>query len=341
MLDLSNVQETDATTAESAEPSPSPYLNDIPLSLAVSAHNGTSFAPERRGDAERNGYAQTLTQDLEMLRAQAIKGGTLHLLDAEFARYRAGYRERVTAYLSAKSRCISWMITGPSNFPAARAQKRSRTADRRLSELVDFRKRALDAITRTLRPELAPIKTSDANALDRLQAELAQLEALQTRMKAINAAHKKFKKTPESLDKSELSESDKKIVREYVPPYSWEPHPFAPYQLSNNNANVRRVKERIAAVSQLREKAEQGDTEETVGACRIVQAFGGNRVRVYFPGKPSEAIRSDLKSHGFRWSPREGAWQRHLSSGAIEHAQRICRLLAVSAASSGAEGSAS
>lgn len=35
---------------------------------------------------------------------------------------------------------------------------------------------------------------------------------------------------------------------------------------------------------------------------------------IVFDGKPDEAIRSTLKSNGFRWAPSQGAWQRQLTS---------------------------
>ena len=64
-------------------------------------------------------------------------------------------------------------------------------------------------------------------------------------MKAVNAAHARFLKNPESLDKADLSETAKKMIRDYVAEYSWEKHPYAPFQLSNNNAEIRRLRERV------------------------------------------------------------------------------------------------
>jgi hypothetical protein len=137
-------------------------------------------------------------------------------------------------------------------------------------------------------------------------------------MKAINAAHKAFMKTPESLDRSTLSEADKTKVRNYKPAYSWEPHPYPPYSMTNNNANIRRIKARIETLGQVSSSADQDDREHDCGAYRVVECFADNRVRVFFPGKPSDAVRSVLKRNGFRWSPDAGAWQRMLSGGIVE-----------------------
>jgi hypothetical protein len=66
------------------------FENDIPESFARAAHRGASFAPERRAAQERSSYAQTLRQDYENFHQRATLGGTLHLLEEEFGRYREG-----------------------------------------------------------------------------------------------------------------------------------------------------------------------------------------------------------------------------------------------------------
>ena len=42
---------------------------------------------------------------------------------------------------------------------------------------------------------------------------------------------------------------------------------------------------------------------------QIVTNEDVNRVQILFDEKPDEAIRSKLKTYGFRWSPKERAWQ--------------------------------
>ena len=48
-----------------------------------------------------------------------------------------------------------------------------------------------------------------------------------------------------------------------------------------------------------------------------------NRLRIYFDEKPDEAVRLELKSNGFKWSPKAGAWQRQLTANAFHAADRI------------------
>lgn len=299
------------------------FSQDIPLSLAISAHNGISFTPEKRGEARVKEYAITLETDYNALFSQASEGGTLELLDAEFARYREGYAKRYRAFLNSKSRIVSWMIAGPSNFPSGRMQKRNEIADRRLNEVFEFRTRALKAINKVLRPDLAPIMSGDSDAVVRLEDELRQAEERQAQMKAINAAHKNFLKNPASLDKSGLSESAKDIVRFYVPAYSWEQHPMAPYQLTNNSANIRRMKDRLEHLK--RAKATPDKTIEAANGLTIEDSPADNRVRLFFPGKPDADVRSELKSNGFRWAPTLGCWQAYRNNRSIELARKMMK----------------
>lgn len=48
-----------------------------------------------------------------------------------------------------------------------------------------------------------------------------------------------------------------------------------------------------------------------------------NRLQIFFEGKPDAAVRDELKSNGFRWSPKAGAWQRQLNDTTIRVADRI------------------
>lgn len=295
------------------------FKHEISADLAVRAFNGTSFNPERRGESIRNDYAQTMQAAYETLRKHAEKGGTLDMLESEFSRFKSGYRARTEKWLHTHSRCISSMIAGPSNFPVRRAQKLNDVEHKRLTELVEFGQRGLSAAIRNLRPDLRPIMAGDADAIARLEEKIVALRTRQDRMKAINAAHKAFKKDPKTLEESSLSQQDKDLIRRYVPAYSWEPHPFAPFELSNNNATIRTAEKRLEALQVA--KATPEKQIECASGLRVEDCPADNRVRLFFPDKPDAGVRDKLKSNGFRWSPSIGAWQAYRNGRAMELAQ--------------------
>jgi hypothetical protein len=295
--------------------------SDIPLELARRAHSGTSFSPERRADQERSSYANTLAGDYASLSEYATSDDKRATLDEEFRRYRAGYRARYLAYLGARSRCMSTMITGGSNFPVERQRRRNAHADKKTDELLSFRTRALAAIRKALCPELRPIMAGDADATHRLAEKITKAKALQSTMRAANNAIRKHARSGETAQVTALvalgiSEHN---ARELLKPDFMGRIGFAPYQLTNNNANIRRMESRLGAVSVSQATPA---TEEHGQAARLEDCPAENRVRLFFPGKPSAEVRSRLKRVGFRWTPSIGCWQAYRNTAALSAARR-------------------
>jgi len=282
--------------------------NLISPSVARAAHVGTSHTPERRGEQERDNFAATLTTDFEALAKYATTAEKVATLEAEFRLYRANLASRYSSYLAARAGLMSTMITGPSSFPHARNAKRGVAADRRLAEFYAFRERALDAIRKALRPELRPIMAGDADAATRLREKIDRLEAKQGLWRAINKAHQNFQRRPASLDAADLPEPVKKLIREYEPPYSWEPHPIAPHQLSNLAKEIQRCRKRLAQVD-----AQQAEPAAEVEGdrARLEDSPSDNRVRLFFPGKPDDGVRQRLRAAAFLWTPTLGCWQAY------------------------------
>jgi hypothetical protein len=224
------------------------FDSDIPLDLATSAHRWTSHVPETRGEQERADYVRTLTADFADLQALATDDAKQVTLEAEFAIYRLGYQARFLARLSAMSRCASTMVTGASGFNARRAQKRSDTADKRGQELRDYRERALAAISRALQPELAPIRRGDADERERLLAKLADREAFQALATKANKAIKGLNTPAERMAALESLGIDKIAAASRAVGNCFGQLGFAPFEIKNNGAEIRRIKARIASL---------------------------------------------------------------------------------------------
>lgn len=163
-----------------------------------------------------------------------------------------------------------------------------------------------------------PISADDPDAIQKLAAKLKQLQELQERMKAVNAYYRKNK----TLDGCpQLSpEQVEKLRSNMAQGYRPGDKPFLPWQLSNNSAEIRRVKARIEELTRQRETAYVG-WEFDGGTVEANQEE--NRLQIFFDQKPGEEVRSELKANGFRWAPSAGAWQRQLNDNAIWTADHI------------------
>lgn len=85
---------------------------------------------------------------------------------------------------------------------------------------------------------------------------------------------------------------------------------------------IRRLKKRVEDITAVRAMP---DVNEKIGDAEIITDKELNRVQIFFPGKPSEAIRSDLKSYGFKWAPSQGAWQNFLNERSLYSARFVLK----------------
>lgn len=92
-----------------------------------------------------------------------------------------------------------------------------------------------------------PIMSDDPQAVEKLKAELAKLEKGHQMMKEANAILKKQGASENaSILLRQLGYSDKAIHNMMNPMYSFERMGHQQWELNNNSANMRRIKERIA-----------------------------------------------------------------------------------------------
>lgn len=96
--------------------------------------------------------------------------------------------------------------------------------------------------------------------------------------------------------------------------------PVPSWQLSNRNAEIRRLRQRIAALQRV-DRMEHVEIDFEGG--QIVTNEDVNRVQILFDAKPDKEVRSKLKSNGSRWSPREKAWQAQRTPRYLERAKYI------------------
>lgn len=122
----------------------------------------------------------------------------------------------------------------------------------------------------------------------------------------------------ELSDKLLAAEQVEKVKASMSQDWRKDPVSFPSYLLTNNNANIRRVRQRIEELSH---KTEFVGWTFPGGEAKVNEAE--NRLQLIFADKPDADTRQVLKSEGFKWAPSQGAWQRQLNQNAIRAAARL------------------
>ena len=223
------------------------------------------------------------------------------------------YARKLAANLNERNiidtRVPSVMIAGPSNFPTRKKEQQNAARDKNMGEYVE-----IDEILNKIRSTgMGGISADDKFAVEKLEAKLEDLKDSQERMKSANAYFRKHK----TLDGCpHLSEEVIAQVKDTMSRH-WRTNsvPFPAYQLSNNNQNIKSTQQRI---DELKSRSDFVGWEFAGGKAEINEAQ--NRLQIFFDDKPGEAERAELKRHGFKWAPSQGAWQRQLTRNAIRSA---------------------
>lgn len=167
------------------------------------------------------------------------------------------------------------------------------------------------------------ISADDPNAPDKLRERIAELEARQERRKAINKILQRKPKnisTPEKIASLVAMGLTSAAAADAFTPDCCGFVGFPAFTLSNNSANIRRLKQRLAETES---RAEVETVKTEYDGFTLREDADLNRVQFLFDDKPAEATRTLLKTHGFRWAPSAGAWQRQLNAAGRYAAGRV------------------
>ena len=230
-------------------------------------------------------------------------------IDRLLDRYARKLADNLNERNAIDARVPSVMIAGGSNFPVNKKHKQNAARDRNMGEYMEI-KGILDKIDGT---GTGGISADDALAVPKLEAKLAGLIESQEFMKSVNAYYRKHKTLDGCPDLSEDTLNELKVSMSH----DWRknPVPFTSYALSGNNQEIHRIRGRI---EELKNKSEYAGWTFEGGRAEANETE--NRLQLFFDGKPSDEQRRELKKHGFKWAPSQGAWQRQLTKNAIHSA---------------------
>ena len=290
----------------------------IDEAAARRAKEANSFKDYKEGSATAE-YQSMIAEAKEIAEAQKENVDAMHhdkidkLLNSYCKKLAANMNKR----FEIDARVPSIMIAGPSKFPTKKKEKQNAAREKNWQEY-EYIQGLLDKIKSV---GLGGIRSDDPDAVEKLRERIHELLDKQDEMKKINAYYRKHKtcKGYPDLSDEDAAEMDKRVEKAY----SWEKAgPFKPFELTNNNANIKRLKARLLDLEQQQEQGANPDI--TFDGGTIVDNEEMGRVQIFFDNKPEEDVRTDLKKRGFKWAPSVKAWQRMRTPEALKVAKMLC-----------------
>lgn len=277
---------------------------------ATQAHNLTSFDPEKRGKQMIEDYGTELQQDIEELKANGIETEQIN-------NYIERYKQFFSSYLSAKSRTFSVMITGAGNFPMRRHEKANRSRDKHYEVFREWRERAKKSIFRKSKPVATYL-----SEIDRYKTELEGMKKNHDLMKEGNKRIKQALKDMENIDDYLMNTFN-------VPKHMIDWTMKFGFGLQNNNANMKRVEQRIKELEQ-KEAHRQTEPEKDIifKGGKVVMNYEIDRIQIFFDNRPTSEELTEWKQKGlssFNWSPYTKSWMRKITANAIWSTKRMLK----------------
>lgn len=156
------------------------------------------------------------------------------------------------------------------------------------------------------------ILSSDPQAKQKLEEKIKRLEAERTRNNAIN----KLVRKNDVEGMKEMGLSEQEIEKLMKPNWSGRVVGIPSYVNQNISGNIRTAKQRIAQIEQRDVILKDEPSEMDLGELQVEFNVEDDRLRIFFDDIPDADVRKALKGNGFRWSPKNMAWQRQITANA-------------------------
>lgn len=109
------------------------------------------------------------------------------------------------------------------------------------------------------------------------------------------------------------------VLKDYVSRDSNDSSPY--FDLTSSLAEIKRVEQRLCFLEELEPVGKDNCWSFEGGKARLNYEL--NRLQILFESKPDDKIRMKLRECGFRWAPRNRAWQRLITPDSICAAKRL------------------
>lgn len=307
----------------------------IDENMARRSHYMMSLRDYKEGSATAE-YRASVDKAAALVEQQKQKVSPFYhdKLDGLLDRYARRLAEWTNAHNRNGASCPSVLVCGPANFPTKKKNRQNAREDALWKEYNEIQG-ILDKIKSV---GTGPIDPTDPHARELLEDRLQSLQSTLETGKAMNAHYRKHKTMKGFRDYSDEKAAKMDDAIKSAPPFAQTP--FPDFELSSLRGKIKRAQENLAKLDGLeRHKDDAANTLEFDGG-KIFLNMEANRLQILFDEIPAEETRSALKSHGFKWSRKNEAWQRQLTRNAIYDAKRILGITDTKPATAADQGDA-
>lgn len=303
------------------------FAKDLDFNTLKRSYSWISFDPDDRAERDIKQWGEMFYSLYNSLSEEAKKQGVLEKYNSAFNNGYNSLLKLEREIIATRSKTFSTAITGGAGI----TEKQLSTNEKRMrlqsekselwSQKYDKLHKILEKIAKNKPADLYEegdvIKSTDNNAMTKLQQKLKMLQDRKTMLKNGVVAAKEYQKNKDlsvfkkyNIDKETTETIVKHIDNGGSPTekemYNWFTMPYL-------NRDIKEVEKRIAI---LEKNQSQGEKETLIEGGKIVYNGEAQRLQIFFDGVPSKEVREALKAHAFKWAPTAKAWQRTLTENA-------------------------
>ena len=303
------------------------FAKDLDFNTLKRSYSWISFDPDTRAERDIKQWGEMFYSLYNSLSEEAKKQGVLEKYNSAFNNGYNSLLKLEREIIATRSKTFSTAITGGAGI----TEKQISTNEKRMrqqsekselwSQKYDKLHKILEKIAKNKPADLYEegdvIKSTDNNAMTKLQQKLKMLQDRKTMLKNGVVAAKEYQKNKDLsvFKKYNIDEETTETIVKHIDNggsptekemYNWFTMPYL-------NRDIKEVEKRIAILEKNQAK---GTDEILIEGGKIVHNGEAQRLQIFFDGIPSKEVREALKSHAFKWAPTAKAWQRTLTENA-------------------------
>ena len=291
------------------------YLENL-LDTAYNAYRWNSLEPEARAETDILQYERQLAEDLKQIPEEKQN------------EYVSAYHSKFSALLGSLSRCASPMVTGPAKLNCQRNNKALDAYQKKYDEFHEWRNRfkaSMDKMKEAAKPE----EQKQEEAWNRLKRDIASsaqtIHDIDTG-KARGYSRALFVSSILSKVSTYVGKGEVEIVQKAVDFITEFNSQCKKPVITPRNRFFQFPEMARQTRLKLQEIRERENRELKFEGGTLVWNYEADRLQILFDNIPDDRKRKELKSNGFKWSPKHQAWQRQLTQNAVYAVKRVLNL---------------